>query len=416
MLAIVLTCAVVLGGLAFVGYRIYLNEVDDAAIELVPSDAIFYANVYLNPSTRQKKALRDLLRHFPDAGTPEETRATLDELFDNALAGLGLEFARDVEPWLGRQVGAFARVRHGGSISGAILFGTTDTDAALRAARSAAEESGEGLDSRSYSGVDYDVLESGGAIGIVDDFLVVAAEEADLRASVDAASSTSLAESETFLEATESLPEDRVALFYANVRPFIGALEQNDRLPVNADGLAAFVGSPAAVAVYLRPDAIVLDATLPESFPEPGSILGDLPEVAWAVFGIDDVAGLAEEQFDLLGPFASAGIDIALQDSLGLDLQDDVLTWAGDLGLYATGDVLRPEAALVIESTDEAASAAAMRDVQRALIGRGIRLRPFRRGPYEGFEAIREHDPETGPAPAPVVVLYGEKVVLADSR
>jgi hypothetical protein len=404
--------AVLIGGLAFVGYRIYLNEVHDSAIELVPRDAVFYGNLYLNPSTHQKQALRDLLRNFPDTGTAEQTRATIEELFDNALAPVGLEFERDVEPWLGRQVGAFARVDDDGSLSGAVLVGTTDADAALDAVHAAADDSGQELEADSYGGNDYEVTESGAAVGIVDDFLVIATRADELRASVDATREGSLSEDATFRSTSDGLPEERVAFFYVNAAPYFAIAQRDDPLPVDPDDLARFFGSPAAGAVYLRPDGIVLDASLPESMPEPGAILEDLPAGGWAGAGIEDFGPFAERHLDLLGPFGAVAADIAAQESLGLDFQDDLLPWIGDLAFYAGGDLARPDAAVRIESTDEAESARVMKELEAALITRGVSLHLVRVERYNGFEGR----PGGQPTAEPVVVLYGENVVIADSR
>jgi Protein of unknown function (DUF3352) len=411
-IAISMTAVVLLGAAAVAGYRIYLNEVEDDALELVPPDAVSYANVYLNPSTRQKQALRDLLRRFPVAGTPDEARSRVEELLDDALAGLGLEFARDVEPWLGRQVGLFVRVDEAGAPKGALLIATTDPDAATDAVRSSADETGGELESRTYKEVDYDVTSSGVSVGIVDGFLVLASRPSELRASVDAVDGTSLGDTDRFAATTGGLREDRIGLFYANLEPYTAILARDGSIPsVSGQELAQLLGSPAAAVAYLRSDGIVLDGSFPGTLPEPGD-LGALPATAALGLAIADFGGFLEGQLELAGPLGPAAADIALQDSVDLDLQDDVLPWIGEVGFYASGSLDEPQLAFVIESLDVPASERALRDLRMALITRGVGLQTFREGGRDGFEARPGADLD---AP-PIVVTSGEEVVVASSR
>lgn len=411
--AISVAGALVVGGLAFLGYRIYLNEVDDSAIELVPPDAVLYANVYLNPSTRQKQALRDLLRHFPAAGSPEEARTRVEELLDDALAGLGLEFGRDVEPWLGRQVGLYVRAGEApGDPTIALLVATKDADATRDAVAAAMDETGDDPEARSYEGVSYEVTQDGTAVGIVGDFLVVASGPDEIEASVDAVDGRSLAETVRFTEATAALPSDRVALFYSNLEPLLGRLRREQGVPFDEAEAAAVLGSPGAAAAYLRPNGIVIDASFPGTGGRPGHILAGLPETAWAAFGLDDLGGLIQSRLDLFGVLGSAGAEVALKNGTGLDLQDDLLAWMGDAALYLGGRPADVEGAIVLESTDPAASDAALDKIQIALIRTGSRLRPLH---VEGFDGFTISDPSQPDIPL-ISVLSGDRVIVSNSR
>ncbi|MEA2477983.1 MAG: hypothetical protein QOC87_2182, partial [Actinomycetota bacterium] len=175
-LVIAVIVIVVVGALGGLAYRIYLNPAHDNAIDLVPSDAFFYASVFLDPSTHQKQALGELLRHFPEAKTPSLAKGELENLLNDALASTGVDFTHDVEPWIGRQVAFFADGIEGDSADVAFLVGTSDADAARATLAKAATHSSDLLASHeSYRGNDFTVV-GGKARGIVGNFVVLASD------------------------------------------------------------------------------------------------------------------------------------------------------------------------------------------------------------------------------------------------
>ena len=100
-LALALGGVVALAGLAYagmVGYRTLFASASDDAVRMVPNEAFVYANVFLNPSTDQKRAIRDLLEKFPEAPNPEEAKNQLTKLFDEGLREIDATFEDDVEP------------------------------------------------------------------------------------------------------------------------------------------------------------------------------------------------------------------------------------------------------------------------------------------------------------------------------
>lgn len=400
-----------LGGLAFAGYRFYLNEVEDSAIELVPPDAVFYGNVYLDPSTRQKQALRELLRHFPSTDTEEEVEPLLDEVFDAALGDVGLDFEDDVKPWLGRQVALFVRLDQEGNPGGAALIATQDAEAALRAARKAAVDMGESLKARTYKGTEYEEAPTGSSVGIVGDFLVAASTSRDLEASVDAFHGRSLEETKDFAHASESLPSDRVALAYLDIDPFLDLAQNTSFLSaVSRDELERSFVSPSAAVAYLRDDAIVFEASAPKAGPYPGRILEDLPATAWVAAGVDDFGAYVEDVLEIFGPLGTAFVDAELQKATGLDLQDDLLAWMGGLGFYLAPPMTEPRVGVVLESLDETKSDKALDRLRILLITEGARLRPLRVDGREGFKFRFPGEAR------PVLVLGGDRVIVGNTK
>ena len=78
--------------------------------DVFPANAIVFANVDLNPSAGQKLAVFQLARKFPtsrDKVTSEESsikESTFGSIFTGD-SGWGLDYKKDVEPWLGDRVG-----------------------------------------------------------------------------------------------------------------------------------------------------------------------------------------------------------------------------------------------------------------------------------------------------------------------
>ena len=84
-------------------------------------------------------------------------------------------------------------------------------------------------------------------------------------------------------------------------------------------------------------------------------LLGELPGDAWGAWAVPQ---LGESAKTLVSSFAGAlgGVAIAAQvkQATGLDLEQDVFSWVGDVGVFVRGaDMKSLDGALVIEATDD---------------------------------------------------------------
>src|ERR687892_125651 len=177
VIAVALTVLVL--GVAMAAAR-FLTVANDDAIELAPADAFAYANVFLDPSTDQKIAIRDLLEKFPEAGTPERAKDAIARLINEALRSAGLTFEDDVEPWLGKQIALFMTPPTASTEDpqGAILVATEDPDATNDTITQGVANKGLETEERSYKGVEYAYrVEEDAALGVVDNFLVAGTEK-----------------------------------------------------------------------------------------------------------------------------------------------------------------------------------------------------------------------------------------------
>ena len=125
-------------------------------------------------------------------------------LFDQG----GVQFARDIEPWLGDRVGAAALTL--GKQGDKIVVAASRDDAAATAALGRILP---GASERSYRGVSYRVATKDGrplAAGVVGDAVVFGSENG-LKAAVDASKGSSLAEGDQLKEARSTVRQERSA-------------------------------------------------------------------------------------------------------------------------------------------------------------------------------------------------------------
>lgn len=393
--------------------RVLEHAAVDAAAGLAPPDAILYVNVWLDPSSDQKRGLRDLLAAFDDAGEPVDLEDLVVEFVDRELlADAGLTFADDVEPWAGRQVALyFTRWRPPAAPEeGAILIETESRTRALRTVRAARAERGlEPPEERTHRGVDYGV--SGDtAFGVVEGFLVVGTPGA-LEGSIDAAEGSALADTPRYADVVGPLSDDVLGLVYADSETLLDAFVDGGDAPVARAGLA----TPMALALHVTPDALVLEqASVRPGDDETGDAvagdgsLGDMPADAWAALSTPGLGDLART---LVAGDGGGGAGAALERfeaQSGIDVRDEVLPWLTDVSLFVRGESLASLSGGIVMHADEPEGPRRFVDRLRGLaVAFGGRPRPVERRGRDGF-AVQ------GPGqPAPIYVLGGDGVVIA---
>jgi hypothetical protein len=424
-----LVLLVAAGGIAFAAMRFWAGPVSDEAITLVPEDASIYFNAFLNPSRNQKRALRDLLEKFEKAPTPDEATDELAELINKGLADVGLTFQEDIDPWLGRQVAVFATDFDAESPTAAALVATEDVDATQRMIDKLDESANEDPETKTYQGVEYDFYPtdpSGDpfASGFVSDFWVVGSETG-FKAVVDASEGDSLADNEDFLSATDVLSDDHLALFYVDPGRLLDAAESSGE--VTPDEITAIesipgvkLSEPAAGIFYARADGLALeiasgtsggDSPLIENLGESG-LLPQLPGEAWLAIGSSEVGEVALELLQVVEEQDPGAVDMLnsqLASETGLTLEEDILGWMGDAGLFVEGTGLFAlEGAIVIESTDPDTSEATIQTLGELATEQGVPVAPVEIEGLSGFSI--SNAPEL---PQPInVVAGGDRVII----
>ncbi|MET0614255.1 MAG: DUF3352 domain-containing protein [Thermoleophilaceae bacterium] len=341
------------------------GNIDKAASgpsELVPAGAVIYGEANLRPEGDQKQAIDSILSKFPGGGQAGDK---LKDLIEKGLreSDAPISFKEDIEPWLGDEAALFATgLGPNGQLEGSAgLIATTDEGKA----RDALEKSAEGKTQKhSYNDVDYLTDDSGQAGAVFDGFLVLGTE-AGVKAAIDASKDgPTLSDDDAYNKATENAASDRLALFYVNSPEFLTAARQSGApLP---DSFKKFFQQPVVATVDADDDGVLVEANVPPElarsfafFGEGSDLLVDLPADSWVALGQKDLGKLIEFYVDAYAGVAGGrdAIEGQFRAATGLDLQQDVLSWMGDFGIFVSGtSPASLDGALVVQTSDEAAS------------------------------------------------------------
>ncbi len=328
--------------------------------------------------------------------------ATLQKLLSEGLPGL--EAALLGQGGLQGALGA-------SSAQGALVLNTTDVAKAQSFLEGQAHSAG--AHTTSYRGVTYQVSPDGVAEGIVHKFAVIGSE-AGLKSVIETATGgPSLAQASAYSKLTSTAEHGALANAYLSSEELASALKSGGGksgsgstgaesiLPL----LEGLLGNPgqAYLSVIPSANAVALNLdTLPptagdsgssgsassstessaghsEAFGESGAqVLRGLPGSSWLAVGIGNLGGAVGHGTQGLGVLASLspalnidgiafGTLLAPLSSHSLNLQRDLLSWAGATGLYVSGSsILELRAALVIASKDPARSRAAVAKLAQA--------------------------------------------------
>lgn len=424
VLAIAVGIVVLASGLAFagvMGWRMLFGPSTDNAIELVPRNSFAYGNVFLDPSSDQKQAIRDLLERFPQAPTPDEARNRFTDYLDEGLAEIDATFEDDIQPWLGSQIAGFATAPDsaGEDPTGAALIASKDNDAAGAFIQKAVDKSGKEFQEKSYKDATYFLNGDSGAVGIVGNFVVFGGEKGFKQVVATEASGDSLADSERFADAEDHLTDDRLATFYFDAKPLAPFMHREGTAAITL-GTDLSSAEPVAAALLVESDRVVAESTtktpggaasdLLDAAESPG-LLTELPGDSWGALGLGNLGDVLNGLYDTVTrSFGQLGgsIEQEFKSQTGLDIRADVLDWIGDAGFFVRGtDLQGVGGGLVLESKDQATSAATIERVGKLLERKGVPVEPLALDGVSGFSV---KDPSM---PRPLNVVAGDRVVIA---
>jgi hypothetical protein len=394
------------------------DEAASGATELVPAGAALYGEATLKPKGDQKQAVDSILAKFPGG------QGGLKELIEKGLreSDAGITFRDDIEPWLGDEAAFFASGldASGDFKASALLVATKDEDKA----QAALEKSAEGKITRhTYNDVEYLTDESEGDTnaGAVFDGFLVAGSEPGVKAAIDASKGDSkLSDDDAFKNALDRAADDRLGLFYLNTPQLTKTLQQSGTpLP---DSFKQFLEEPFVATLDADDDGVVFEGTIPEDlgkafafFGQGSDLLADMPADSWLALAQTDFGKLLDFYVEAFAG-AAGGRDVIEQQfraATGLDLQKDVIDWMGDFGVFVRGKTVSAlEGALVVETSDEAASGRFIDALERLVRGQAggeAQIGPLTvPGGGKGFTA------RAGDAPKPIHVFQRNgRVVFA---
>lgn len=376
---------VLVGAGVVVAYLFVFGPSLDRAASVAPADTAVYASVSLAPSAEQQRHIGELLALLPGFADQAALPMKIDDLSQRFLGSAGLDYGRDVAPWLGDEVAV--ALPSPASTTPLLIVAVRDEQAARDAIGRIAGSPAVPLSTESYQGITITRLSSsagaGGSVAIVDQMLVASADQSAVIAAIDAAAGRrqSLADQSTFRSSMSSLPAERIGSVYvalaasaASVGPAslaTGLSSLGLALVVEPDGLKIIGKMPvdASAAASAR-SALALVG-------EPASLTDWMPEGTQAelvYFGARQtfdaiVAQLGSVQGGEQISSTLAQLRAVATLGLGIDVDRDLLPLFDDEAAIAISsfDASMPQGQLLLRPSDPSAASGTLQRVTDSL-------------------------------------------------
>jgi hypothetical protein len=369
---------------------------------VAPVDAPIYGSAAAKPEGDVKEGIEGAIGRLTGSDDPGAMigDAIAAEIDSDAT---GITFEEDIEPWLGERMGFFLTEVSEDDGEGALAVASTDTGASEETIAKLAEGEDD-VREETYEGITYRVDDEGGAVGIVEDFVVVGTEQG-FRDAVDAVNGESLADNSEATDALDEAADDTFLEVYADLAGVIeiaqqaGALSQGDLRSIEEQ--YGTLEGPAVAWGEASEEAIAFEGTAPsgEGEAQTTDLVSTFPADAWFAFGLAGLgeqikgalSGLQDSLDQLPDELRGSGaeklpeLDRKFEDTTGLELESD-LGWIGNAGGFVAGtSIFGLGGGLVIETTDEADAERAIERLRDAFSDlRELRIQP---GQGAGFEA-----------------------------
>ena len=395
------------------------------AAGITPGDTLAFLSVNLEPSVEQKRNLLSIFRRFP--GVKDEVQGDFDDARDKLLDEIteegGLDYAKDVKPWLGKEIAVaflgFDDTNGDNEPQVAVLVETTDkakATAALEKTTSAGEFEGQFRVIENFV-VFTDQSGETGETATLDAFAVQATK-----------GSGGLADSKGFTTVVDKLADDRLMLAWADTKALFDKLGEQFGDGFDDFGFPGlgFIGDeskagPVAVDLHAEQSAIVIDGyavATGETNSQKAELTRSLPVDTLGALTVFDLKGVAVEAFEFFGGAGGTGGDdplSAFEEASGVNIREDVLSWMeGEIvitaGAIPTGREF-PDFALVIEPTDRDKAEAGVTKIAEALAGEGF---PLDERQIAGTTAYVVPEPFLDGI-QPAMALFDDRFVLANS-
>jgi hypothetical protein len=304
----------------------------------VPSIAVAYLSVDLDPSATQKIEALRMLKKFPaldeqlDLGVRDDLRRWVFERLQQDERCPGLDYARDVEPWLGDRMALAAVPDDDAPLAPLLVVQVSDREAASAGATALQACQGGGGTDRAAG------------VAFVGDYMLVTEEQDDADALAKAAEAAPLEEDDAFTTWMDEVGDPGVVTAYvAADAPRLMAETDAGRggdslgavrgLWKDFEGMAAVVrfsgGSMEAETV-----AKGLPAGLAATAQRTGPALEDLPDTTAAALTVSLPDGWLRGYLDafegVLGADEPGGFWAGMEAETGLALPEDLETMLGD--------------------------------------------------------------------------------------
>ena len=357
--------------------------------DVLPASAIAFAKLDLNPSAGQKVAAYRLAAKFPDIKnkvTSEDTsikELTFGSIFTGptSKSGFGLDYKKDVEPWLGDRVGigVFPDMDGDKNPEVGVAIAVTDPQAAKVALDKAivnAAKVAPGLDA--FPGVTPSLKPTKTGYAFTDGYVILSDTTAHADALVKAGKDSTLADS-NYADDVDALGGDQIAVAWADIAAAYKAIPQ-DKLdqgaltalkgakdPKNASGrvVIGLHADPSFVEVVGKGIELKgIDSTVKGAA---GTMISSFPA---DVFGAVSVTGLGTQLATVYTTFTEKGDSFGVKsqlDQMGISSAKDIETLFGaETGVVVGGDRSNPEVAVRTRGADADAALVIARKVMDA--------------------------------------------------
>jgi hypothetical protein len=318
---------------------------------MVPASAPIYVEATLTPQGTLKANVESLTASL--AGVDNLGEKIVTELEQAATSnGAPVNFAKDIQPWLGERAGVYLENFDGENFNTAgSALETTDAAAAQEFVDKRAAK-GEGhVKHSTYEGIDYVVEpEDGSALGVVGNFLVFGQTDHAFKAMVDASKGESLADEDSFSSAVSQLPSGSLAQVFVDIGGLIdeagGAIDAESKLfldsvgiePADATAVASLIPGSEQVEIDFS-----TDLTGTEDYSgDASSLLGSMPAGSVLALSADQFGKHLGKAIDRLDASGNPSQELrphefksALKQA-GIDL-DKITAAVGDAALFIEG-------------------------------------------------------------------------------
>ncbi len=248
--------------------------------------------------------------------------------------------------------------------------------------------------------------------------------EAEFKRTIKAADGESLSEDDSYKDAIDELEDDRLAHFYVDTKALVDqALKADPAAAAQAkqflQGFELDKLGPIAASFSADGDRLAIDGFTSGSgsdyFKKFGALagtgstplLGELPGDSWGALGTPKLGETARSLYQqFAGALGGAAIAGQLRQQLGLDLEQDIFSWIGDVAFFVRGTSADTvDGGAVIEVLDQAKAEASFTKIVGVLQQRGgVTAKPLQiEGASSAFELSSPGEPQK------IVAALGDK-------
>jgi hypothetical protein len=388
------------------------SDVDVGPAAAVPADTPVYLEATLQPQGTAQQDADAALGKILDTDDPSSKLISLIEQ-SAAQEGNQIDFAQDVQPWLGERAGVFFSSLEGED-NAAVVIEQTDSTAAQAFIQKAADP---GSTPEELNGSDVSVEPDGDVSGVVGDFVISGSKTAFEQAAA-AEGGDSLGESDQFKDSIGDLPDDRLGALYSVPKDFLEALPADQINPTLRSTFEKAAGDAADEPVVgdltASADDIELNLSAAGGGDTPESSLIDaVPAQAWLALSLGDLGGSLQKGIDQLKEAGTPNLEQGIsqiESATGASL-DELTGAVGDAALYVQGTNQQTlNGALVMQSKDTELTNRLLTQLQTLLGASGNpQFKQLSIG--GGGSGFQFRDPTSTPQPFEVA-QQGDKIVF----